>query len=103
MLKHLPKHVGKTIEITVAFEPESREIQPPECFINALAANKEATRVFNSLPPLLKLEIVRYWAQLKRAETVQKTQPKPFCFYWKKNDLLAWITFNLIPLQPTST
>lgn len=80
MLKHSPKHIGETIDITVAHDPESREIQPPESFVKALAANKEATRVFNSLPASRKLEIVRYLARLKTPEIRQKNTAKAIQF-----------------------
>ncbi len=80
MLKDSPKHVGETIDITVAYDPESREIQPPEGFVKALAANKEATRVFNSLPASRKLEIVRYLARLKTPEILQKNTAKAIQF-----------------------
>src|ERR1044072_9548076 len=47
MLKDSPKQIGKTISITVEFDPESRTIQAPEKFLKALIANKKAKAVFD--------------------------------------------------------
>jgi hypothetical protein len=72
MLKNSPKRIGETIEITVGFDPESREIKPPTDFINALIKNEEAKTVFDRLPASRKLEIVRYLLRLKTEEVLEK-------------------------------
>lgn len=72
MLKNSPKLVGATVEITIDFDPTSRSIEPPLSFLDALAANPAAEAVFNGLPASRKLEIVRYLARLKSAETLEK-------------------------------
>lgn len=72
MLKNSPKHIGDIIDITINFDPESREIQIPEKFIIALNENEEAKVIFDSLPSSRKLEIVRYLANLKKEETREK-------------------------------
>jgi hypothetical protein len=72
MLKNSPKRIGDMIEITIKFDPESREITPPDCFIKALTESEEAKIVFDGLPASRKLEIVRYLARLKTEEVLEK-------------------------------
>jgi len=72
MLKNSPKRIGETIEITVKFDPESREITPPDNFVKALTENEEAKIVFDGLPASRKSEIVRYLARLKTEEVLEK-------------------------------
>jgi Bacteriocin-protection, YdeI or OmpD-Associated/Domain of unknown function (DUF1905) len=72
MLKNSPKHIGETVEMTICFDAESREIKPPEDFVRALIKNKNAKSVFDSLPASRKLEIVRYLARLKTKEALEK-------------------------------
>jgi len=71
MLKDSPKRIGEKIEITVRFDPESREIQPPVNSVKVLNANPVAQAVFDGLPPSKKLEIVRYLANLKTEESLE--------------------------------
>ena len=72
MLKDSPKRIGETIEISVEFDSESREIEAPEKFKQVLNENYEAKSVFESLTASKKLEIVRYLANLKSEETREK-------------------------------
>lgn len=72
MLKNSPKHVGESVEITINYDPESREIEPPQNFVIALQESKEAKTVFDSLPTSRKTEIVRYIAKLKSEEAKEK-------------------------------
>jgi hypothetical protein len=72
MLKNSPKRIGETIDITIAFDPESRDILPPKEFVKALEEKEEAKTVFDSLPASRKLEIVRYLARLKTKEILEK-------------------------------
>lgn len=72
MLKNSPKRIGEVIDITLEFDPESRDIAPPEKFIEVLNQNKEAKAVFDGLPASRRLEIVRYLAKLKTEEIREK-------------------------------
>jgi uncharacterized protein YdeI (YjbR/CyaY-like superfamily) len=72
--------VGETVDITIEFDPASRAIEPPLLFLEALAANPEAEAVFNGLPASRKLEIVRYLARLKSAETLEKNVERAINF-----------------------
>ena len=72
MLKNSPKRIGETIEITLSFDPESRDIKPPNDFVKALTENEQAKTVFDGLSASRKLEIVRYLARLKTEEILEK-------------------------------
>ncbi|MEZ0540221.1 YdeI/OmpD-associated family protein [Fibrella arboris] len=72
MLKESPKRIGELVVITIAFDPESRVISPPDRFQIALEANQEAKAVFDRLPASRRLEIVRYLARLKGEESLTK-------------------------------
>ena len=91
MLKNSPKRIGELVEVTIEFDPESRAIQPPKKFMEALLKNKEAKAVFDGLPASRKLEIVRYLARLKTEEISEKIFIGLLIFYWEKKDLLAGI------------
>ncbi|MCW3072691.1 MAG: hypothetical protein JWO44_2581 [Bacteroidetes bacterium] len=80
MLKNSPKRIGEVIEVTVEFDPASREIKPPENFVKALAKNKTAKMVFDDLPPSRRLEIVRYLANLKTEEALERNIKKAIGF-----------------------
>lgn len=72
MLKNSPKRIGEIIDITIAFDDESRDIPAPPSFLKALKANKAANAVFKTLSPSLQKEIVRYLARLKTPESLEK-------------------------------
>lgn len=72
MLKNSPKRIGETVELTIAYDPESREIEAPENFVKALNANEEAKAVFEQMSASKQLEIVRYLSRLKSEEVRDK-------------------------------
>ncbi len=72
MLKNSPKRIGETIDLTIAYDPESREIEAPENFVKALNANEEAKAVFEQMSASKQLEIVRYLSRLKSEEVRNK-------------------------------
>jgi len=72
MLKNSPKRMGEIVELTVMFDSESREITPPQKFIQLLNNNVEAKNVFESLSPSKKHEIVRYLSNLKTENSLDK-------------------------------
>jgi Bacteriocin-protection, YdeI or OmpD-Associated/Domain of unknown function (DUF1905) len=80
MLKNSPKRIGETIEITISFDPESRDIKLPNDFVKALTENKEAKSVFDGLSASRKLEIVRYLARLKTEEILEKNIKRAISF-----------------------
>ena len=89
MLKDSPKHIGKTISITVEFDSVSRTIQAPEKFLKALNANKKAKAVFDSSIPSLQLEIVRYLANLKTEEALDRNVTKAINFLLGKERFIG--------------
>ena len=72
MLKHSPKRIGENIEVTIQFDPVSRDIKMPISFKKALEREPGAKKVFLGLSPSRKKEIVRYLANLKSEETLNK-------------------------------
>ena len=72
MLKNSPKRIGEIIELTVEHDTESREIKAPSAFTKALKENPQAKTVFDILPPSRKKEIVRYLANLKSKNSLDK-------------------------------
>lgn len=80
MLKNSPKRIGEIIDITIAFDDESRDIITPPVFLKALKANKEANAVFKTLSPSLQKEIVRYLARLKTQQSLEKNTTQAIRF-----------------------
>jgi len=72
MLKDSPKRIGEMIEVTIQHDPEDRTLPPHPAFAKALNANKEAKKIFDSLPASRQKEIVRYISALKTPESVSK-------------------------------
>lgn len=72
MLKNSPKRIGEIIELSIVLDNASREVEAPPSFLKALKKNKTAQDVFDSLPASRKKEIIRYLANLKTKETLEK-------------------------------
>lgn len=94
MLKKSPKRIGELVEITVSFDSESREIEMPPAFAKALKANKEAALVFEKLTPSRKKEIVRYLANLKTTESLERNIVKAIRFLTGKEKFAGRETKN---------
>jgi len=84
MLRNSPKRIGETIELTIDFDPSDRTIKPHTKFEEMLRANKEAHVVFESLSPSLKHEIVRYIANLKTEESIDRNIARAIDFLMGK-------------------
>ena len=80
MLKKSPKRIGETIALTIAFDSSDRTIKPPQKFADAIEANKIAKNIFNGLSPSLQHEIVRYIANLKTEESIDRNVLKAINF-----------------------
>ncbi|MGB3074127.1 MAG: YdeI/OmpD-associated family protein [Chitinophagales bacterium] len=80
MLKNSPKRIGEIIELTVAFDPEARVVQPHPKFIKALTQNKKAKAIFDGLRPSLQHEIVRYISHLRSEESIDRNVSKAIEF-----------------------
>jgi hypothetical protein len=72
MLKKSPERIGEKIELCIEFDPANRTIKPHPRLVKALKENTDAKKMFESLPPSRKKEIVRYIANLKTAESVDR-------------------------------
>jgi uncharacterized protein YdeI (YjbR/CyaY-like superfamily) len=89
MLKNSPKRIGELVEITVAFDADSRDIEMPVDFAKALKANKEAAVAFEKLIPSRKKEIVRYLANLKTKESLERNIVKAIKFLTGKEKFVG--------------
>lgn len=80
MLKDSPKRIGEVIEVTVAFDPNDRTLQPHPALVKALQENSEAKKTFDQLPPSRQKEIVRYISNLKTEESITRNIAKAIGF-----------------------
>jgi hypothetical protein len=72
MLKNSPERIGEKIELSMEYDPANRTIKPHPKLVKALKENTAAKSVFDKLPPSRKKEIVRYIANLKTAESIDR-------------------------------
>ncbi len=72
MLKNSPKRIGETIAVSIEFDPSDRTILPHPKLVKALEEKQEAKLVFEGLRPSLQHEIVKYIANLKTEESIDK-------------------------------
>lgn len=72
MLADSPRRIGETVTVAVTYDPRDRTITPHPKLVQALAENAEAQRVFDTLSPSFQHEIVRYIAQLKTEQSVDR-------------------------------
>jgi hypothetical protein len=89
MLKDSPKRIGESIEVSVAFDPRDRTIQPHPELVKALKENKEAQIAFGQLPPSRQKEIIRYIATLKTEESIAKNIKKAIGFLCGENKFVG--------------
>ena len=80
MLKNSPKRVGEKIELEIYYDPQKRTIKTPLLFQKSLNENKEAKAIFDSLTPSKRFEIVRYLANLKTEEALERNVTKAISF-----------------------
>jgi hypothetical protein len=89
MLKNSPQRIGEKIELTVEFDNDSREIEMPAAFAKALKANKEAAAAFQKQTASRKKEIVRYLANLKTKESLERNIVKAIGFLTGKEKFVG--------------
>jgi hypothetical protein len=80
MLKSSPKRIGDKIEISIEFDPSDRSIAQHAKLKQALEDNQEAKYIFDQLRPSLQLEIVRYIANLKTEESIDRNVKRAIQF-----------------------
>ena len=84
-LPNSPKKVGETVDVTIQFDSKDRTIKPHPKLVKALNANKKAKKVFETLPPSRKKEIIRYISFLKSEESVSINIERAIGFLLGKN------------------
>lgn len=72
MLKRSPERIGETVELTITYDAADRSITPHPKLLAALTDNKQAKEVFDTLPPSRRHEIIRYIANLKTEESIDR-------------------------------
>ncbi|RBQ09109.1 YdeI/OmpD-associated family protein [Pedobacter miscanthi] len=80
MRKAAKKDIGDNAIFEIEFDAEERFIEMNPKLEQALAGNKKAKDIFDSLAPYLQKEIVRYIANLKTDESVEKNVNKAIGF-----------------------
>jgi hypothetical protein len=89
MLPKSPKRIGETVEVSIETDPSDRSIHPHPKLLQALEANPEANKIFESLIPSLQNEIVRYIANLKTETSVEKNVVKAIGFLLGKERFIG--------------
>lgn len=89
MRKAAGKDVGDTVKIEIEFDPEERTIPIHPRLAAALKGNKEASTVFERLPPSRRKEIVRYIGHLKNEESVERNVVRAIQFLLGKERFIA--------------
>ena len=89
MLKDSPKRIGESIELSIQFDSSDRSIEPHPKLTEALANDTEAQSVFDQLSPSMQKEIVRYIANLKTEESIQRNIEKAIGFLLGKGSFIG--------------
>lgn len=89
MLQNSPKRVGETVTLKIAFDPTDRSIRPHPKLAEALAQNKQAKERFDTLPPYLQKEIVRYISFLKTEASIERNVAKAIDFLLGKGPFIG--------------
>jgi hypothetical protein len=89
MLKNSPKRIGETVDMTIEFDSTERTIETHPKLVKALEENTDAKRIFDSLPPSRKKEIIRYISFLKTEESVDKNVNRAIDFLLGKGRFLG--------------
>ena len=77
------------MEISIVFDSTDRAIYPHPKLVQALQENSQANEVFISLQPSLQNEIVRYIANLKTEESVERNVVKAIGFLLGKERFIG--------------
>lgn len=89
MRKNAKADVGDTADFTIAFDPAERLLTMHPKLAAALKKNKEASRVFESLPPSKKKEVIRYIGALKTEISVDRNVQKAINFLCGKERFIG--------------
>jgi hypothetical protein len=80
ILKNSPKRTGEEIDVTIAFDPIKRTIDPHPKLLEALENNIKAKNVFDGLSPSKRNEIIRYISFLKSEESIDRNVKRAIDF-----------------------
>ncbi|NOS86374.1 MAG: DUF1905 domain-containing protein [Ignavibacteria bacterium] len=89
MRKAAKKDVGDTARFGISFDPAKRTIASHPKLVRALKAEPDAKKIFESLSPSLRLEIVRYISFLKTEESVTRNVTKAINFLLGKQRFIG--------------
>ncbi|MGQ7856490.1 YdeI/OmpD-associated family protein [Pedobacter sp. WC2501] len=89
MRKAASKDVGDIATFEIEFDTEKRTISINPKLVKALAENKQAKDIFDSLAPYLQKEIIRYIANLKTEESVDRNVKKAIQFLLGKERFIG--------------
>ena len=89
MLPNSPKRIEETVDLTIQFDRVNRTIKPHPKLVKSLNANKEAKKIFETLPPSRQKEIVRYISNLKTEESVSNNIERAIGFLLGKNKFVG--------------
>lgn len=80
MLKDSPRRIGEILQLTVGFDADDRTQNIHPQLERALRSHPEARKVFESLPPSRRLEIVRYINNLKTEDARERNVERAIGF-----------------------
>ncbi|MCZ4245759.1 YdeI/OmpD-associated family protein [Pedobacter punctiformis] len=89
MRKAAGKDVGDTATFEMEFDSEVRKIEIHPKLMEALEENKRAKEIFEQLAPYLQKEIVRYIANLKTEESIERNVIKSIQFLLGKERFIG--------------
>ena len=89
MRKAAGKDVNDTAIFTLAYDAAERTIAMHPKLATAIAKNKAAQDVFDSLPPSLQKEIIRYIAHLKTEASIDRNIAKAIQFLLGKERFIG--------------
>ncbi len=80
MLDDSPRRIGELVEVEVAYDPRERTIETHPKLAAALQENDHARKVFESLTPARRKEIIRYISNLKTDKAVNRNVDRAIGF-----------------------
>ena len=89
MLKNSPDRIGEMLEVTVAFDPSERTVEPHPKLLKALKENPEAKKVFDALPTSRRREIIKYISFLKTEKSIEKNVARAIGFLLGKERFIG--------------
>ena len=89
MRKAAGKDIGDTATFEIEFDTEERTISINPKLVQALAENKQAKDIFDGLAPYLQKEIIRYIANLKTEESIDRNVKKAIQFLLGKERFIG--------------